>query len=79
MNARVMTLVVLASATVTLASCTMMMGSDERIEPAPTGDARFCLTYEPIAWSVNDTPETIRGVKRENAKWLELCRVAVKP
>lgn len=33
----------------------------------------YCEIYEPIAWSKADTPETVRGVLRENAKFSKTC------
>lgn len=53
------------------AGCAMMTGSVETSAPPPV--ARFCETYEPILWSTQDTDETIRQVKRENAKWKAIC------
>lgn len=32
-----------------------------------------CLRWEPIAWSVNDTDETIRQVKAHNAVYQSIC------
>lgn len=53
------------------ASCALMTGSVETSAPPPV--ARFCETYEPILWSTQDTDDTIRQVKRENAKWKAIC------
>lgn len=55
----------------TTTSCAWMTGSVETSAPPPA--ARFCETYEPILWSQQDTDETIRQVKRENAKWKAIC------
>jgi len=55
----------------TTTSCAWMTGSVETSAPPPV--ARFCETYEPILWSTQDTDETIRQVKRENAKWKAIC------
>jgi hypothetical protein len=41
-------------------------------DSAATSD--FCLIYEPIYWSKNDTVETIIQVKANNAKYLAVCR-----
>lgn len=32
-----------------------------------------CTGLEPLTWSRRDTDETIRGVKRHNAKWRAIC------
>lgn len=58
--------------TLVMTSCAMMTGSVETSPATPTF-ARFCKTYEPILWSTQDTDETIRQVKRENAKWKAIC------
>lgn len=35
--------------------------------------ARFCRTYQPVTYSMKDTPQTRQQVRRENAKWKALC------
>lgn len=48
------------------------------VDGAPQGHARFCQTYTPIPWSMQDTRATRVRIKQENAKWSRLCKV-VKP
>lgn len=33
----------------------------------------YCSVARKRQWSVNDTPETIQGIRSENAKWDRLC------
>ena len=47
-----------------LTSCCWMTASD-------VTDA--CRVLEPISWSSQDTPETIRQIKVHNAKLMALC------
>lgn len=37
------------------------------------GAASFCAAAEPLRWSRNDTPETVRQAKEHNAVGKELC------
>ncbi|MEP1428759.1 MAG: hypothetical protein ABJL64_08840 [Rhizobiaceae bacterium] len=32
-----------------------------------------CQAFPPIAWSKQDTPDTIAAIKQHNAGWLVLC------
>lgn len=43
---------------------------------SPVND--YCLIYEPIYSSMDDTEETYRQVNRENAKYLAVCE-GLKP
>ena len=47
---------------ITLAGCATV---------SPASD--FCLIYEPVYVSGEDTAETVRQVMRNNAAWAELC------
>lgn len=33
----------------------------------------YCEIAEKVAWDVRDTPGTIQGIRRENAKWDRRC------
>ena len=37
------------------------------------GLSEFCLIYEPVYVSTQDTGETVRQVMRNNAAWEALC------
>jgi len=37
-----------------------------------TGDS-YCKVYRPLSWEPADTPPTIDGIRRENAKYSRLC------
>lgn len=61
---------------VTLAGCSMMMGTDateglaeDDLEPVAVAPKAVCLSFPPIEWSRLDTPPTIRDVKAHNAAW----------
>ena len=47
-----------------LTSCCWMTASDV---------TDVCRVLEPISWSSQDTPETIRQIKVHNAKLMALC------
>lgn len=42
---------------------------------ASPGAGDFCLIYEPVYVSEQDTAETVRQVMRNNAAWVTLCEV----
>lgn len=52
-----------------LTACATMTGSGE-IDV----NAVYCRNYEPVTWSVNDTTDSIIQNKRNNARWVALCR-----
>lgn len=52
---------------ITLISCVTLF------EETKTYPSHFCLLYEPVYTSVNDTEETIKQVVKNNAIWLEFC------
>lgn len=58
-----------------LASCATTTGSGEidKATLAPIAHASFCSVAKPIAWSKEDTPETIEAVKEHNAVGKALC------
>ena len=33
-----------------------------------------CIIWQPISWSQKDTPQTIEGVKINNARWEGWCK-----
>lgn len=49
---------------------TMLFGCASDIA-APTID--YCRIFEPILWHPADTPETVRQITRENAKYSCVC------
>lgn len=53
-----------------LAMTTMLVGCANDIG-APTTD--YCRIFEPIYWHPADTPETVRQIARENAKFACVC------
>jgi len=57
-------LVVALLLTLTATGCCWMTGSDV---------TDVCRVFEPIRWSVHDTPETIRQIKVYNARLQGLC------
>lgn len=50
-----------------LTGCATTTGSNA------TDPTTLCKILQPITWSEEDSDDTIRGVKVNNAKWIELC------
>lgn len=49
-------------------------GSVPAPQPVQITASDFCrIVDEKLTWDVRDTPETIRGVRRLNAKWDARC------
>jgi hypothetical protein len=57
-------LMTLCAATLLLGGCSMTMG---------TGVTDACSFWKPVSWSTKDTPETIEGVKVNNARRKAWC------
>lgn len=68
-------LVVMAAAFVAI----LLAGCSDKVvplQPVSITGSDYCAIAEKITWDVEDTPDTIRGVRRENAKWDKRCQVA---
>lgn len=59
-------LTVLTGTMLILSGCETMMGSDANNQAA-------CIVWKPTPWHVEDTDETIRGNKRNNAARQAFC------
>lgn len=55
---------------VTIAGC----AQDPAVQPVNVVASDYCQIAGKIAWDVKDTPETIHGVRRENAKIDRRCK-----
>jgi len=42
--------------------------------PLAAADVAVCQAFRPIAWSRDDTPQTVADVKQHNRAWCALCR-----
>lgn len=61
---RLLTLLLLAASPMLLVGC----------QTTATGETEVCAVWRPVTWSQKDTPETIDGVKGNNARRGAWCK-----
>lgn len=61
---RLLTLLLLAALPTQLAGCNR----------TATGGTEVCSVWRPVTWSLKDTPETVDGVKGNNARRGAWCK-----
>lgn len=55
-------------------------GQDIAVQPVNITSSDFCeIQRDKLSWDVKDTPQTIKGIRRFNAKWDSRCLKEGKP
>ena len=56
-----------------LAAGLMLSSCQTMVSSGPGPELVACQSFEPVTWSANDTPKTIRNIKEHNAAWSAIC------
>lgn len=59
---------------VMLAVALMLTSCQTTNSSGPSPELVACRSFEPVTWSEDDSPQTIREIKEHNAVWVAVCK-----
>lgn len=57
-----------------LVAALMLISCQTTTSSGPDPSLVACRSFEPVTWSEDDSPQTIREIKEHNAAWKAVCK-----